>query len=480
MFKNKKSKLIIVFSIIFIIISYFSLTIAIEKEKFKMFFSFLDPKQKLIIKKYFFPFKYVSELEIAVNEKQKKIYQREGMIRNFKTNRVKLLLELETITKITSKDIPLTKKTSLKLSNDKVLEKYKFEGGFYYGINLAEPGSGYIDFYENNIFVLSGRGVLAYRKNLNDDGVNFKQIKNNLDDFISIKQYEKHEWFSLKDILIFKNQVFVSYTEEIKEDCWNTSILYGDINYENIKFKKFFSQNECVHSIENIDKEFNGHQSGGRITALDDNHLLFSVGAYRSRYLAQDKKTINGKVIKINMINRDYEIVSMGHRNPQGLYFDKENNIILESEHGPRGGGELNLIDLNNTNEDIPNYGWPVVSYGEHYGGVTARNKAKYKKYPLYKSHTKYGFIEPLKDFTPSIGASEIVKIAKNKYVLASLGRATPGEKSLFFFELNNEKKIIKFEQVKVFERIRDLRFKDNKLYLFMENTASIGVINLN
>jgi hypothetical protein len=196
MFKNKKSKLIIVFSIIFIIISYFSLTIAIEKEKFKMFFSFLDPKQKLIIKKYFFPFKYVSDLEIAVNEKQKKIYQREGMIRNFKTNKVKLLLELETITKITSKDIPLTKKTSLKLSNDKVLEKYKFEGGFYYGINLAEPGSGYIDFYENNIFVLSGRGVLAYRKNLNDDGVNFKQIKNNLDDFISIKQYEKHEWFS--------------------------------------------------------------------------------------------------------------------------------------------------------------------------------------------------------------------------------------------------------------------------------------------
>ena len=145
------------------------------------------------------------------------------------------------------------------------------------------------------------------------------------------------------------------------------------------------------------------------------------------------------------MSNREYEVVSMGHRNPQGLYFDKENNIILESEHGPRGGGELNLIDLDNTSDDIPNYGWPVVSYGKHYGGVVPRNRAKYKKYPLYKSHTKYGFIEPLKDFTPSIGASEIVKIAKNKYVLASLGRSTPGQKSLFFFELSNEKKLIKF-----------------------------------
>ena len=43
-----------------------------------------------------------------------------------------------------------------------------------------------------------------------------------------------------------------------------------------------------------------------------------------------------------------------------------------------------------------------------------------------------------------------------------------------------NQKKIINLEQVKVFERIRDLRFKDNKLYLFMEDTTSIGVIHLN
>ena len=33
----------------------------------------------------------------------------------------------------------------------------------------------------------------------------------------------------------------------------------------------------------------------------------------------------------------------MGHRNPQGLYFDKENNFILETEHGPKGGDEINL-----------------------------------------------------------------------------------------------------------------------------------------
>ena len=39
-----------------------------------------------------------------------------------------------------------------------------------------------------------------------------------------------------------------------------------------------------------------------------------------------------------------YEFISIGHRNPQGLNFDKENNFILETEHGPQGGDEINLI----------------------------------------------------------------------------------------------------------------------------------------
>ena len=52
-------------------------------------------------------------------------------------------------------------------------------------------------------------------------------------------------------------------------------------------------------------------------------------------------------------------------------------------------------------------------------------------------------------------------------------------DRSLYFFELNKQKQMINLEKVKVWERIRDLRFKNNKLYLFMEDTASIGLINL-
>ena len=166
----------------------------------------------------------------------------------------------------------------------------------------------------------------------------------------------------------------------------------------------------------------------------------------------------------------------MGHRNPQGLYFDEENDFILETEHGPQGGDEINLIEISKINkEKILNYGWAISSAGEHYSGRVERNKKKYKKYPLYKSHIEYGFIEPLKSFVPSIGISEIVKVGQNRYVVSSLK-----DKSLYFFELNEKKQFIKLDRVEVGERVRDLRFNNNQLYLFMEDTASIGVINLN
>ena len=154
-------------------------------------------------------------------------------------------------------------------------------------------------------------------------------------------------------------------------------------------------------------------------------------------------------------------------------FFDRDNNFILETEHGPTGGDEINLIDLNLSG--LPNYGWAIASYGDHYGGRIKQNETKYEKYPLFKSHIEHGFIEPLKSFVPSIGISEIVKTEKNKYIVSSLR-----DKSLYYFELNKQREIINLNRVEVFERVRDLKFNNNQLFLFMEDTASIGVINLN
>ena len=77
---------------------------------------------------------------------------------------------------------------------------------------------------------------------------------------------------------------------------------------------------------------------------------MFSTGDFRSRFLAQDNKSLNGKIIQINTNNFEYKIISKGHRNPQGLFYDNENDFILSTEHGPLGGDEINLIKLNQKN----------------------------------------------------------------------------------------------------------------------------------
>ena len=371
-----------------------------------------------------------------------------------------------------------------------------------YGISNNLPGSGYLEIYEDNLILISASGILAYSNNpiqsIKKD-LHFKQIKTNINKFIGEEQFKKsrvHDfdwlqggWFSIKDINIYKDQIYVSYTREVKENCWNTSLLHGKINYKLIIFDNLFTSDECVHFYDNIDGEFNAHQSGGRIINVDDNNLLFSTGDFRSRFRAQKEDSIFSKIIEINKKTKDHKVVSMGHRNPQGLYYNKNNNFLLEAEHGPEGGDEINLIELNN--DKIPNYGWAISSYGEHYGGKSASfNKKKYLKYPLHKSHSEYNFIEPVIYFNPSIGISQIVGLDKdNSYVLASMK-----DESLYFFEYDyNDKKIntpnkvsngnaenIKIERVHIGERIRDMIYFNDKLYLYLEDTASIAEVYIN
>ena len=456
--KKKYKFLIILFGFLTI---YFSINFFIGKENdfLKNFKGLFSSELKYSVKKIFFPHKVISNLE---RDKSALIVYYANQELDFKKS---------------DKDIQVGKMIDLQLSNGYNLSKYNLVGGFYAGIKNKFPGSGYLDFHSDNLIILSSRGVLAYTKNI--DNLNFKQIRNNINEFIGLKEFVKNSAHSLKDLTIHKNKIFISYTEEIKANCWNKSVIFGEMNYEYTKFKKLFSSKDCVHPSKNIEKLVNARQSGGRIISLDESNILLSVGEYRSRYLAQDKDSINGKIIKINIKNSVHEIFSMGHRNPQGLFLDKENNFILETEHGPMGGDEINLIEINNI--EIPNYGWAIASAGKHYTGkgkdkdkFKKLNKLRYEKYPLHKSHSKHGFIEPLHSFVPSIGISEIFKIGKNKYVTSALI-----DKSLYFFELNNEKKITNLNRVEIFERIRDIKFKDNKLYLFLEDTASIGIINI-
>ena len=81
--------------------------------------------------------------------------------------------------------------------------------------------------------------------------------------------------------------------------------------------------------------------------------------------------------------------------------------------------------------------------------------------------------------FVPSIGISEIVKIGKDKYAFGSMGKDREGDKSLYFLDLNSKNKIKTINKIKINERVRDLKFKSGKLYMFLENTSSIGIMSI-
>ena len=479
---------------------------------FQILRNFLNKDQQQLITKYIFPQKNIYELEKEIENigKERNLFrgQKKLLEKAFNEMReeVEYLLPLEEIfEKLLSQLDPYEFDMQIKRNNSNLEyifnPSHSFESAILdvdiyspeknilmYGIANQFPASGYIDQYDNKIIFLSASGVLTYSTTdmtkLNNNLI-LKQIKTNIQDFINEEQFQKsrlHDfdwleggWYSTKDLQIYENDIYVSYTREVKADCWNTSLLQGKMDFEFIQFEILFTSDECVDVNNNIDNEFNAHQSGGRIVNLDKNTVLLSTGDFRSRHRVQNIESIFGKIIKINKSKKDFSIISMGHRNPQGLYFDIENNFLLEAEHGPEGGDEINLIQFNQ--DTIPNYGWAISSYGEHYGGKKApRNKKKYIKYPLHKSHLEYGFIEPIKYFNPSIGISQIVGLdKKNKYVVASLK-----DNSIYFFDLqNNNNKIENLERVNVGERIRDMIKVENGLILFLEDTASLAFVSL-
>ena len=237
-----------------IISSYLIVSLLIGNDKFNSIKLLLDNEKRQLIKRYIFPYKLISEQKLKITQQkdeiskqQMQIDKRNKEIFEQKQKMSQIYSKLELSEKKISSNIEIDRSV-IKLSNNLLLNKYRFTSGFYAGIHHVFPGSGYIDFYENNLFVVSSRGVLAFSRNLEDDKENFKQIKNNIDEFINFQHFEKNKSFSLKDLLIFDNKIYISYSDEIEKDCWNTSIIYGEINYENIRFKKLFLSKECIHS----------------------------------------------------------------------------------------------------------------------------------------------------------------------------------------------------------------------------------------
>ncbi len=146
------------------------------------------------------------------------------------------------------------------------------------------------------------------------------------------------------------------------------------------------------------------HHYGSRIVFPPDGKLYFSIGERGAQKLAQDLSRPNGKIHRINYdgsIPDDNpflktagalpSIFSYGHRNQQGLVVHPVSGTIWETEHGPKGGDELNTIRVG------CNYGWPVITYGINYNGT-----------PITDKTSMPGMEQPVIHWTPSIAVCGI------------------------------------------------------------------------
>ena len=179
-----------------------------------------------------------------------------------------------------------------------------------------------------------------------------------------------------------------------------------------------------LHDVEEIFEakawSISGSHYGSRLAFDAQGYLFITVGdrgaspAMGTAYLhaAQDLTNHQGTVIRLHDDGRVPadnpfvgradalpEIWSYGHRSPQGLAIHPETGDIFQSEHGPQGGDELNLILRGR------NYGWPVIGYGTNYGGTR-----------LFSTREVDGMEQPLQHFTPSIAPSGLMVYTGDRF----------------------------------------------------------------
>lgn len=199
--------------------------------------------------------------------------------------------------------------------------------------------------------------------------------------------------------------IYISYAKPVTEEETTTAIMRFRLDGYNAVDQEELTQSQPAWK--------GGNHYGSRIVFDNDGYLFYSSGDRFNRAMnAQELTNSHGKIHRIHDDGRIPEdnpfvnspgaiptIWSYGSRNPQGLYFDKANNRLWESEHGPMGGDELNLI------EKGKNYGWPVISYGKNYDGTT-----------LTEITEKEGMEQPVTYYVPSIATAGITMVTSDKY----------------------------------------------------------------
>lgn len=220
-----------------------------------------------------------------------------------------------------------------------------------------------------------------------------------------------------------------------------------------------------------------GLHFGCRIVFDGRGHVFFSIGdrggPTNPENLAQRLSSVTGKIHRLRddgAIPEDNPFVgqkdampsvwALGVRNPQGLVYDTATDRLWETEHGPRGGDELNIIRKG------ANYGWPLTSHGVNYSGTT-----------ITKNKSLPGMENPVVQWTPVIAASGLALYLGDKFPRwrGNLFAGGLASEKLVRMELSGAAVIEQEVVLKDTGRIRDVRaFDDGFLYIVYDEPGKV------
>ncbi len=200
--------------------------------------------------------------------------------------------------------------------------------------------------------------------------------------------------------------IYLSYGDKSPDGRAMTAVIRG-----RLRDGAFVDQQQIFKADLSLYRS-GGMRFGSRLLFDKAGHLFFSVGDRAHPGDEQDLSRPNGKVHRVNddgSIPKDNpfchqkdaipSIWTYGNRNPQGLAFSPVTGELWESEHGPRGGDELNISYPGH------NYGWPVITYGMNYDGT-----------PITDHTAQKGMDQPVTYWVPSIATSPIAFYTGNRF----------------------------------------------------------------
>jgi len=240
-----------------------------------------------------------------------------------------------------------------------------------------------------------------------------------------------------------------------------------------------------VHSVKTLfqasPSKSGGQHFGSRIAWMPDGTLLMSigdggnppqrVGNMLARDQAQNLGSHNGSILRLTLDGKAApgnplaskagalaELWSIGHRNVQGIVVDAEGRVWA-SEHGPRGGDEINRV------EGGKNYGWPLQSFGLDYSS----------REPIGK-HSVAGMVDPVVAWAPSPGPSGLAYYTGSAFPQwrGSLFSGGLASKDVRRIELDKSGKAVRQEALDIGARVRDVRQgPDGQLYVLTDEDKS-------